>query len=1336
MGREFPLQTSFLKGKCIFLTGGTGFVGKAILELLIRDHHPHVGHIYCLVRGRKGQKVQDRLVGDVLTNKLFNVVRDRLGPLKFRDEVESKLTAIEGDISLPGLGISVKDRELLKSKLNVVIHCAATVDFNERLDRSLTLNTLGTMQLLDLCDECVGMDGFVHVSTAYVNSNRHENVIYERVYPMVFGDPTELVARIRKMDLPEIAEFTKEITAVYPNTYTFTKSLAENMILERAEAMRLRELATSRPAWSLAIVRPTVVTSTAADPVPGWVDGVSAANGIALYIGLGVMDSTPGPRGSVLDLVPVDYLANVVMRACAAFRPPGVRFTLALADPTRKVRSLTEELPIDPHEEVYPAIYHAASSAINPVTWDQFGTGVVASWAKLPKLRKQVFPPAFQKYSSDMEYSAMLHLKQQFKFTTVAMLLAIGDPTRGERLRSLRKKLDFLYHCFTHFMTRAWSFQAASVIRVEERQRALSVVSSRLDSAGLKAMPWEGYLDFFIYGMYYFVLNESQSIRPPRVAQGRPSLTCDEVAYVTPANPWLVANAHQLRSKFIHDDAVQACLSEIDSEPARAKQRLLSEVILGERILGGLSGPNHLQNWLASGVESIHVNRSKVLKLRDMLNLRPSARVLYLPTHHSNLDFALLCHVLENCSLPLPLIAADGDTTLKGCQVKRDTLVVRSLFSTLSASSAAKQILTRQYLVRLLQAKGSATIFLDSPTLQRGGGNDFSNGSVVESLNAGKVHDLVSSDLFASLLSALRAPDSGISLDDVIVVPLAISHETGLDMGHIGDGWSRKVNLSQEIARITGDGSRGRVHVAFGNAMDLSRLVNQADQIRQLGILDLSLTHPSYMVRSWQMQCQIVSPVSLLAMVLGAYRSRRGIPFDRARTLLVKLRDEALALGYNVDWQSGEDSSAMLCYCLEAIGPNHVNIEMVDDDQDFSGPTPAQVRGIILKGDESSALRLRALVGQIQHVFIFDSIFMAAHQYCHRQSRATGMGLPTLNDLQKVYVYLATLLAHHHPEISVLGTLHDFKVVVKRLERCEMVQLMDTESDSMVVLNNDRLHQDFLRCTQAMIHPTLDSYWATCCALALLPNLRDIRTSKFIALVQENIREACAKGLGRYPESVAAPTIYSALSCLSHLGLVDIINSKVDESYEPRLSISQRVATESSKLNRYLNSWCPVSTTHGGKHLDHLLDDGDNGQSVMPRNEHRSFLVSVEQVGFSIEQFRSTSQYDLSLPTVSPEPLASFPQLVPAPTLPTPTVRSDSSNPEPTFRLNPSSPPSNPNLSLSTSLILSWGHYLNRLLNQTQGSSFEKLPPTTIDLFKPNHHLPSSPAHSRDNSRS
>lgn len=50
----------FYKGKNIFITGATGFVGVSLLEKILSDTPEH-GNIYILVRPKKGQSIEDRL---------------------------------------------------------------------------------------------------------------------------------------------------------------------------------------------------------------------------------------------------------------------------------------------------------------------------------------------------------------------------------------------------------------------------------------------------------------------------------------------------------------------------------------------------------------------------------------------------------------------------------------------------------------------------------------------------------------------------------------------------------------------------------------------------------------------------------------------------------------------------------------------------------------------------------------------------------------------------------------------------------------------------------------------------------------------------------------------------------------------------------------------------------------------------------------------------------------------------------------------------------------------------------------------------------------------------
>lgn len=55
-----------------------------------------------------------------------------------------------------------------------------------------------------------------------------------------------------------------------PNTYTYTKALAEHLLLEECGGI------------PLAIVRPTIVTAAMNEPIPGWVDNLNGPTGMGM----------------------------------------------------------------------------------------------------------------------------------------------------------------------------------------------------------------------------------------------------------------------------------------------------------------------------------------------------------------------------------------------------------------------------------------------------------------------------------------------------------------------------------------------------------------------------------------------------------------------------------------------------------------------------------------------------------------------------------------------------------------------------------------------------------------------------------------------------------------------------------------------------------------------------------------------------------------------------------------------------------------------------------------------------------------------------------------------
>lgn len=65
----------------------------------------------------------------------------------------SKIKPVSGDISEEKLGISDDDFKMLCSNVNIVVHCAATLDFETDLKTAVNINLLGTKRIVELCKQ-------------------------------------------------------------------------------------------------------------------------------------------------------------------------------------------------------------------------------------------------------------------------------------------------------------------------------------------------------------------------------------------------------------------------------------------------------------------------------------------------------------------------------------------------------------------------------------------------------------------------------------------------------------------------------------------------------------------------------------------------------------------------------------------------------------------------------------------------------------------------------------------------------------------------------------------------------------------------------------------------------------------------------------------------------------------------------------------------------------------------------------------------------------------------------------------------------------------------------
>jgi len=140
------------------LTGTTGLIGSQLLALQLRRHVP----VCVLVRANDHQAASDR-------------INEVLRPFETRWKQRlARPCIIIGDLTLPGLGLSERDRNFVRSRCSSLMHLGASLSFRPA-DAALgnepyRTNFEGTKELISLCENST-VNSIHYVSTAYVCGN-------------------------------------------------------------------------------------------------------------------------------------------------------------------------------------------------------------------------------------------------------------------------------------------------------------------------------------------------------------------------------------------------------------------------------------------------------------------------------------------------------------------------------------------------------------------------------------------------------------------------------------------------------------------------------------------------------------------------------------------------------------------------------------------------------------------------------------------------------------------------------------------------------------------------------------------------------------------------------------------------------------------------------------------------------------------------------------------------------------------------------------------------------------------------------------------------------------
>lgn len=449
----------FYEKQIFLLSGVTGFLGKIFLHKLLTTF-PNLpdNSIYVVVRGKNDKSAEERFT---------QVVFDEC--LLFQGNVSglrSKIKVIDGDMSERRLGMKEKDYSELCERVTMIFHMAATVNFNENLRNAIELNTFGVKRMIELAHKTKNLVSFVHTSTTYVNSPRHKLEIKEKVYPIPY-DPDEIAEKISRMTHEEAEINTTKFINQHPNTYTFTKFLAEHILMKEKGIL------------PFSIVRPAIIGSAYRYPVPGWVDSYTAGPaGIMLAAGLGAIHVMHGIKALKVEMIPVDIVVDTLLAAGYATGT-----------------GLNKELQ-------YP-IYHCATAFQNPTFWGSCVDIMMAQFSKHPG-NKQVSKPwlAVYKGKTFKFMELLLH-------TLPALILDKKAELLGGKVNNL-KKLDIMkkiIHHLSYFTSHEWVFDSDNVIDLFEKMNTTDRILFNIDVSE-RSINWELYWIIFQQGMVKFLLKD------------------------------------------------------------------------------------------------------------------------------------------------------------------------------------------------------------------------------------------------------------------------------------------------------------------------------------------------------------------------------------------------------------------------------------------------------------------------------------------------------------------------------------------------------------------------------------------------------------------------------------------------------------------------------------------------------------------------------------------------------------------------------------------------------------------------------------------------------------
>ncbi|KAJ5964248.1 uncharacterized protein N7479_004124 [Penicillium vulpinum] len=293
----------YYDGKTLFITGGTGFIGTALLCRLLSQSSPK--QVYVLCRG--GSDKAKAKWSNILPPPVANILTQ-----------SKRITILDGELgNTATMNLSEETLQMLKQTVHIVFHAASSVQLHNSL-RELAYAVLApSICLTQYALKFPSLERFVFFSTAYANAHLwkvHESTdvsVDERIYPLGREEEDYYKIALQAWSTIQKTGSSDEYdTHDFPWPYAYAKHLAERLVLQKAVERNKMD--------KILIIRPSVLGPADRFPYPGFATSEGApstacAAAYMLHPGRQIRLSTrcENPdQESTIDEVPVDVVVD------------------------------------------------------------------------------------------------------------------------------------------------------------------------------------------------------------------------------------------------------------------------------------------------------------------------------------------------------------------------------------------------------------------------------------------------------------------------------------------------------------------------------------------------------------------------------------------------------------------------------------------------------------------------------------------------------------------------------------------------------------------------------------------------------------------------------------------------------------------------------------------------------------------------------------------------------------------------------------------------------------------------------------------------------------------